>query len=280
MKRELRFVVMLAMLGAAMLGAGRAQATCCLSDADCPAGFACFDGACNPSITDCTCDADCGPGLHCQATGVTLCFQAPGGTQQCHLHNQCLAAWQGICATDADCGPGGFTCTVNGTVCDATGCQATTMCRDPILPATCLTDADCPAAWTCEADTDVSTSCIPEVMSCPAQGCPAPTGAKVCRPPLFALVGGSRFIGVPAPSLGCAGAGGKSPGDSAGGGGGAGMGGGQVAAGGGPGSAGPGTRPLGNGCQLGLGPAASRSAPLPLLLALWALAIRRATRRR
>jgi len=277
MKPDLRFLVIFATLGAAMLAGGRAQATCCRSAADCPAGFACLGGACDASITECTCDADCGPSLHCQATGVTLCVQAPGGAQQCHQHNQCLATWQGTCATDADCGPGGFTCAMNGTLCSATGCQATTMCTDPILPTTCDTDGDCPAAWTCEPDTEVSTSCIPEVMHCPAQGCAGLTGAKVCRPPLFALVGGSRFIGVPAPRSGCAGAGDEGAGASAGSGGGGGMGG-QAGAGRELGSAGPGTHAPGSGCQLG--PAAPGSAPIPLLLALWAVSIRRTTRRR
>jgi len=278
MKREPRFLVILAMLAAGMLAGGRAQATCCRSAADCPAGFACLGGACDSSITECTCDADCGPSLHCQATGVTLCVQGPGGEQRCYPHSQCLAAWQGTCTTDADCGPGGFTCAMNGSLCSAAGCQATTMCADPVLPTTCNTDADCPAAWACEPDTDVSTSCIPEVMHCPAQGCPSPTGAKVCRPPLFALVGGTRLSGVPASGSGCAGAGGKAAGAPPGGGGGRGMGGGQAAVGGGPGSAGPGTHAPASGCQLG--PAARGSGAIPLLLALWAVSLRRTTRRR
>lgn len=278
MKRWFTFLAVLAISGAVMLAGGRAQATCCRSTADCPAGFACIGGACDASATECTCDADCGPNLHCQVTGVTICVQPAGGAQQCHLHNQCLASWQGSCATDVDCGPGGFTCAMNGSLCSATGCQTTTMCRDPMLPTTCDTDADCPAAWTCEPDTDLSTSCIRDLRHCPAQGCPAPTGAKICRPPMFALVGGSLFIGVPAAGNICTGAGGESAGGAPGGEDGGGMGGAQAAAGGGPNDAGSGAHSPGTGCQLVSG--VPESAPLPLLLAVCAVSIRRITRRR
>jgi len=274
MKRQLAFLGILATLGAVTLAGGRAQATCCRSTADCPAGFTCLGGACESSIAGCTCDADCGPNLRCRTTGVTACVQVPGGAQECHPHSQCLAPWQGPCATDADCGPGGFTCATNGTLCSATDCQPTTICTDPVLPTTCDADADCPAAWTCEPDTDVSTSCIPEVRHCPAQGCPAPTGAKSCRPPMFALLGGSRFGGVPAPDHSCASAGGDR---GAGPDGAPGTGGAQAGAGGGPGPAGSGAPLPGSGCQLA--PATPGGAPVLALLASWAISIRRATRR-
>jgi hypothetical protein len=150
---------------------------------------------------NCGCDADCPPNLHCNLDATMPCTVGPDGvSQQCHSAGECAAAWQRACTTSADCGPGGFSCVVNGSVCTNGNCQPITTCQPPSLPGSCVTDADCPAAWTCEPDTIVMTACVPELINCPASGCPAPTGAKSCQPPMFDLVGGSNVLGHPAPA--------------------------------------------------------------------------------
>jgi len=168
-----RLFVIVAIASAAVLfSGGRARATCCTTNSDCPGGFTCLGGTCDATIVDCTCDTDCGPNLYCVPAVVT----------------------------DADCGPGGFACVPNGRFCAGSDCQTTATCMAPPLPASCATDADCPAAWTCEPDTALVTACVPEAPhSCPASGCPAttPTGAKSCLPPLFDLVGLGGFSGPP-----------------------------------------------------------------------------------
>jgi len=193
-----RLLVSLVVVSGALLESAAVRATCCSADADCPKGFACYGGACTSDFVGCTCDADCGPNLYCLPFTSTVCTQMPGGGQDCHPQGQCVSAWQRPCFSTADCGPGGFTCGMSGgTLCSSAGCQTTTACMPPALPTTCATDADCPAAWTCEPGTVVTTSCIPIRESCPSNGCPPPSSAKGCVPPLFDLVGPPRFSGVP-----------------------------------------------------------------------------------
>ena len=189
-----RFVV-LAMVSGALFQSENARATCCNTDADCPAGITCARGAC-AAVTSCTCDTDCGPGLYCVPEVVTVCSGSTA--QDCHPEGRCAAAWQRPCRIAADCGAGGFTCAADGQLCSPAGCQTTFMCMPPPLPATCDTTSDCPPAWTCEPDTAVVTACVSVTRNCPAGGCPPPTGAKSCMPPMFDLVGGpSSYLGPP-----------------------------------------------------------------------------------
>jgi hypothetical protein len=218
---------------------------------------------------NCGCDADCAPGLHCNLQATMPCTSGPGIVgQQCYWAGECAAAWQRACTQAADCGPGGFTCAVNGQVCTGDSCQPLTTCAPPALPASCATDADCPAAWTCEADTVLAAACVPGMFNCPANGCPPPTGAKSCRPPMFDIVGGSNVLGQPAP----AGSACLSAGMTAGGLGGAG--GASGGAGGAPQDNDPPLQP--HGCQL----APAGRVDAGLLVAVAALFARRVRRRR
>lgn len=189
-----RLLVFLAIVCAALFESANARATCCNTDADCPPGVACSDGACD-AVTRCTCDTDCGPSLYCVPDVITVCSGSTA--QDCHSEGRCASAWQRPCETAADCGPGGFTCVANGELCSASGCQTTAKCTPPTLPDTCATDSDCPTAWTCEPDTALMTACIPAIRHCPLNGCPPLTGAKSCVPPLFDLVGPSSYAGPP-----------------------------------------------------------------------------------
>jgi len=195
------FVIVLLAGATTLFAAARARATCCTTSGDCPSGTACLGGACDATIVDCKCDTDCGPNLYCVPAVSTVCTQQAGSTtQDCHPQGQCMPAWKRPCATDVDCGPGGFTCVPNGRYCSGSDCQTTATCTAPPLPATCVTDADCPAAWTCEPDTALATACVPQPPhSCPSGGCPPtmPTGAKSCVPPQFDLVGLGGFSGPP-----------------------------------------------------------------------------------
>jgi len=201
MKRLFLVLTIVASGGWTLLHGARARATCCQTTADCPRGFACNGGVCDARDVDCTCDTDCGPNLFCLPAVATVCTQKAGSTtQDCHPQGQCSTAWKRPCATTADCGPGGFTCVANGQFCSGADCQVTSTCVAPALPNTCTTDADCPAAWTCEPDTAQVTACIPDAPhSCPSNGCPPVTltGARSCLPPLFDLVGLGGFAGPP-----------------------------------------------------------------------------------
>ncbi len=183
---------------------GEARATCCLSNADCPKGFACsgtfaadsgLHGDCDSTFVACTCDSDCAPGLRCIPNAANVCIQTiDAGTQTCRMQGQCGAAWQRPCATSDDCGPGGFQCTQAGEICQGIQCQAANMCSDPTLPSACTLDQDCPNGWTCEPDTNVTGACIPNL----GFGPPVPlTGALSCKPPHYDLVGGKRWSGPP-----------------------------------------------------------------------------------
>ena len=273
------FVIVAIASAAVLLSGGRARATCCTANSDCPRGFTCLGGTCDATIVDCTCDTDCGPNLYCVPAVVTVCTQQPGSaTQDCHPQGRCMTAWKRPCATDADCGPGGFTCVPNGRFCSGSDCQITATCMAPPLPATCATDADCPAAWTCEPDTALATACVPEPPhSCPASGCPAttPTGAKSCLPPLFDLVGLGGFSGPPVVlPASCP----VKEHDVTGGAGGA------TAGAGGAGGGAPATpagvaRPAGGGCQVGGGSATEATTLFWGAVTLLGVSLRRRRRR-
>lgn len=250
--RRLFAFAFLATLGGSLLASRTARATCCSSDRDCPRGFACSDGSCDPEFVDCKCDADCGPNLFCVPEVGTICVPTLTGQDDCHPKGQCAAAWQRPCATSADCGASGFTCTVNGQLCIGTDCRDTASCKPTDVPSTCATDGDCPAAWTCEPDTVMVAACVPFHQNCPASGCPVATDARHCRPPLFDLVGPSGFSGPPVvvaascPITGGGGAGGGAGSSATTGSGGAGGSGSPAGGGAGhPGSAAP-----SGGCQL------------------------------
>lgn len=195
--------------------AGEAQAHCCTGIGDCPSGFACLplgdagQGACSSDFTTCACDDECAPGLRCMPGARTLCVGDNSDT--CSLAGQCAAPWQMPCSTAADCGEGGFACVANGSLCTAsTGCQTTTSCVAPALPDTCTTDSDCPAGWTCLPDTAADTLCVVFTQHCPMNGCPAPTGKMLCRPPLWELVGSNSWTGPPVTANACPALGGGS----------------------------------------------------------------------
>ncbi len=207
-----RIFVFLAMVCGALFQSENARATCCNTDADCPRGITCAGGTCD-AVTSCTCDTDCGPSLYCIPAVFTVCSGT--AAQDCHPEGRCASAWQRPCGTAADCGPGGFTCVANGQLCSDAGCQTTSTCKPPPLPTTCATNSDCPTAWTCEPDTALITACVSVTQHCPADGCPPPTGAKSCVPPMFDLVGTLSYAGPPVvlpASCSAAGAGGYSPG--------------------------------------------------------------------
>lgn len=204
----------LASFAAALLCGSNGLANCCRNDADCPKGFACSGGVspdggwygmCDSTFVACTCDTDCAPGLHCMANAGNVCTQpADGGAQTCHEQGRCVAAWQRPCSTSADCGPGGFQCTQNGTLCQGSSCQFTYSCTWPTLPASCTKNQDCPSGWTCEPDTAQVTACAPVIQHCPLMGCPPLTGALLCRPPYFDMVGSSAWSGpAPTPNNNC-----------------------------------------------------------------------------
>ncbi len=187
-----------------------ARARCCNGDGDCPRGFACLaaapgsSGSCSSALAVCSCDADCPQGLRCMPAARTMCVQSGlDAGQTCLPAGLCAAPWQIPCATSADCGPGGFRCVQSGTLCTASGCQTTSSCAPPTLPDTCASDADCPTAWSCLPDTAADTLCVWSGHSCPANGCPAPTGQMLCRPPLWELVGGNSWTGSPVPATAC-----------------------------------------------------------------------------
>jgi hypothetical protein len=76
----------------------------CTSPTDCPAGFDCQSGTCEPTFQldsstrhDCTCDADCDPGLRCA-------FHEGIATGRCEA--LCLTQSDGFCQGAHTCGPG------------------------------------------------------------------------------------------------------------------------------------------------------------------------------
>jgi hypothetical protein len=76
----------------------------CSSPTDCPTGFACQSGTCEPTFTlnstsrhDCTCDTDCDPGLRCA-------FHDGVATGRCEA--LCLTQSDGFCQGAHTCGAG------------------------------------------------------------------------------------------------------------------------------------------------------------------------------
>jgi hypothetical protein len=197
-------------LATAIAWSADARATCCSRDSDCPSGFECtgeaspdggLAGACQFEIRDCRCDSDCPSDFVCVQNAATAC--PDGDRANCKPIGQCAAPWQAPCGTDADCGAG-YRCKANGKLCTGDACQTTTICEPLPLPDACEKDSDCPAGWTCENDDAWADQCVQWRGGCTLSGeCPPRAGKNQCRPPDWALVGASQYIGPPPTRAAC-----------------------------------------------------------------------------
>lgn len=116
--------------------------TCCISDAQCPAGWRCVPihgeiGACKPRLSDgmCWMSADCGPGMLCLGATPCRCNRTDEG-DGCDIPGHCIPEETGCCDHDMDC-PAGQDCAPGN------------ICAPALQPGRCWTDADCSGLQTC-----------------------------------------------------------------------------------------------------------------------------------
>ncbi len=110
----------------------------------------------------CTSDSDCGnPYLACAPTALYVCRDPDASADAnpaladaaiCPVTSPqtldvCVVRYQLPCDASASCGPAGFTCSVNGTLCNSTGCSPQMRCQSQYT--LCSSDTDCPAGWSC-----------------------------------------------------------------------------------------------------------------------------------
>ena len=149
-----------------------------------------------PCLVDSDCHSAylfCGPPLGT----VTFCRDADAAVDECAVaafvdpptcpavkyitDDLCGVRYQRPCKVDSECGPG-FMCDASAAGTCPTGSPAGTpcgRCQAP-PPQTCVTKADCPKEWDCNAGCactpDAQTYCIPpfEIFRCPS----CPTAAR------------------------------------------------------------------------------------------------------
>jgi len=131
---------------------GLEQPEGCTSDADCPEGLTCLDGACVDTQVYCRTDADCPAGMLC-AEGLCVVPEGPGAAGDlcapalgCQAGLECLLfdETHGYCAGTCDCSAG-------------SGCEAPAECmwtdgQSCWCGYACAVTSDCPGGgtgWTC-----------------------------------------------------------------------------------------------------------------------------------
>lgn len=129
--------------------------TCCISDAQCPAGWRCVPipghmGACKPRLASGMCwgSHDCGPERLCLGATPCRCDQTDEG-DGCDIPGHCIDREPGCCGTDRDC-PAGQDCAPDN------------VCRPRLQAGQCWTSADCTGIQSC-----VGASTCPCGFQCP-----------------------------------------------------------------------------------------------------------------
>jgi hypothetical protein len=144
------------------------EATCCISDAQCPAGWRCVPipgsiGACKPPPGDgmCWMASDCGPDGICMGANPCACNQAEGG-DGCDIPGHCVPHVPGCCNTDLDC-PAGQDCTPGST------------CHARLADGECWSPRDCAGIQTCVGATICPCGFVCLIGTSPGHCDPLPT---------------------------------------------------------------------------------------------------------
>jgi eight-cysteine-cluster-containing protein len=113
-------------------------------------------GKCVPKSSECQVDSDCGPGYIC--TLYPECGPCPYGDclMACPLVGICeKAVTPSECYSDAECGPGFYcqvSCAPAPCMPGSPGCGGCTGTCVPMETYKCLSNADCPAGYTCKLE--------------------------------------------------------------------------------------------------------------------------------
>ena len=155
-----------------------ADATCCVSDADCGNAEVCVDGQqCVPAPLENTCykDAHCGKGRVCQ--GASLC--GCGESDCVNVAGTCHTLVT-ECAGDYDCGPGMRCIAPDATFCPFEGTVEDPSKQAPGPAMVCVPDVE-NGCWTTD-DCASDERCLVDTVCVDPDGCAEPNLPGTCEP--------------------------------------------------------------------------------------------------
>ncbi len=205
MKRILSFAVLGAlgvMLGCPLYGGDGGSTTTCNSNAECPSGSTCVDGACE--VGDCTVTG-CSTGSTCKLqNGTASCVansdggggdSGPGPYSGCFADTECSSLGSGAKCLNAQCTSAVDECA------DETQCGANEKCAQGVCTASCSASVACPTGYGCDTTNGICsqnpTACTVPGGACGSNGicveghCDAKCGTgNTCATGLVCVNGG------------------------------------------------------------------------------------------